>query len=151
MGTGLGTRILEKVLAQYPNIFGDEVEIVLETLVEIPSIEKKTASRILEKLPEIRKFIKDHPRLKFETKKKKKIIKKKSTFVTDKNIVITGKRDKFILDYIESNGGKIQSTINSKTHILIAEDKEGKSSKLKKAKELSIEIMNFDEFKQKML
>ena len=28
----MGTRILEKVLAQYPNIFGDEVEIILETL-----------------------------------------------------------------------------------------------------------------------
>ena len=152
LGTGLGTRILEKVLAQYPNIFGDEIEIVLETLIEIPSIEKKTASRILEKLPEIRQFIKDHPRLKFETKKKKKkIIKKKSKFVTDKNIVITGKREKVILDYIENNGGKIQSTINSKTHILIAEDKEGKSSKLKKAKELNVEIMNFEEFKLKML
>ena len=131
--------------------FSDKIDIVLETLLEIPSIEKKTASRVLDKLTEIRNFISEHPRLKFESKKKKKIIKRKNTFVTAKNIVITGKRDKVILDYIEKNNGKIQGAINSKTNILIAEDKEGKSSKLKKAKELGIEIMNFEEFKQKML
>ena len=152
LGTGLGVKILQKILVIYPNIFSQEIEVVLETLLEIPSIEKKTATRILDKLTEIRQFIQNHPRLKLEIKKKKKIIrKKKTTFITDKNIVITGKRDKEILDYIEKNSGKIQGTINSKTNILIAEDKEGKSSKLKKAKELGIEIMDFNEFKQKML
>lgn len=151
LGTGLGVRILEKILGKYPNIFSEKIDIVLETLLEIPSVEKKTASRVLDKLPEIRDFILKHPRLKFESKKKKKIIRKKSTFVSEKNIVITGKRDKEILDYIEKNGGKIQNSINSKTNILIAEDKGGKTSKLKKAMELEIEIMNFEEFKEKML
>ena len=72
LGTGLGVKILEKVLEKHPDIFSDEVEIVLETLVEIPSIENKTANRILEKLHEIRNFITEHPRLKFESKKRKK-------------------------------------------------------------------------------
>ena len=74
---------------------------------------------------------------------------KKLTFITGKNVVLTGKRDKEIIEYIEKNGGKIQSTINTKTDILVAEDKDGKSSKIKKALEMKIEILNFHEFKQK--
>ena len=104
----------------------------------------------MNKLPEIRNFITEHPRIKLNSPKKKKKIIRKKKFVTGKNIVITGKRDKEIIEYIEHHGGKIQGTINSKTDILIAEDKEGKSSKLKKAKELNVEIMNYEEFKQKI-
>ena len=62
-------------------------------------------------------------------------------------IVITGKREKEILELIENNGANLQNAINKSTNILIAEDKEGKSSKIKKAIEMDIKIYNFEEFK----
>ena len=65
----------------------------------------------------------------------------------DKKIVITGKRDKEILDLIEKHGGTLQSAINKSTDILIAEDKNGKSSKIKKANDLGIIIYDFEGFK----
>tara|TARA_B100000795_G_C22806251_1_gene445053 strand:- start:283 stop:2184 length:1902 start_codon:yes stop_codon:yes gene_type:complete len=148
MGTGLGIKILEKIIKSFPNIFSEEIEIFIEQLVELPSIEEKTAQRIITNLSNIRNFIKEHPKLKLETtKKKKKIIKKK--FITGKNIVITGKRDKSVLEYIEEYGGNLQQSINKHTDILIADDKDGKGYKIKKAKELNIEIYNYEEFKIK--
>lgn len=147
LGTGLGTRILEKILSKYPKIFEENINITMEQLIEIPSIEEKTATKILNKLDNIRHFILEHPRIKIKKPvKKKKIIKKKSV-IQDMKIVITGKREKKIIDLIEKYGGSLQSAINKSTNILIAEDKDGKSSKIKKAKELEIKIYNFEEFK----
>ena len=48
---------------------------------------------------------------------------------------------------IEKHGGTLQSAINKSTDILIAEDKDGKSSKIKKANDLGIIIYNFEGFK----
>ena len=150
LGTGLGIKILEKIVKSFPNIFSEEIEIFIEQLVELPSIEEKTAQRIITNLSNIRNFIKEHPKLKLETiEKKKKIIKKK--FITGKNIVITGKRDKDILLLIEKYNGNLQQSINKTTDILLAENKEGKGTKLIKAKKMNIEIYNYEELKKKML
>ena len=71
--------------------------------------------------------------------------------LNNKNIVITGKRDKKILEKIELDGGIIQNTVNKKTDILIVETMESKSSKMKKAEELNIEIVTNEMFMDKYL
>ena len=71
-GYGLGTRILGKVLAH--TIFGDEVEIILETLINT-KLEKK--QHLTWKAMEIRNSLKT--RVLSSKPKKKKIIKKKPT------------------------------------------------------------------------
>ena len=71
------------------------------------------------------------------------------TAQTHQPIVITGKRDKGIIEIIENKNYTLQSSVNKKTDLLIAEDKDSKSSKVVKAKELNIPIYNFDEFKIK--
>ena len=109
----------------------------------------------MEKLPEIKEFLLEHNQLKF--KKKKIIIKKNKTnekkekpkLLNNKNIVITGKRDKKILEKIELEGGVIQNTVNKKTNILLVESMDSHSSKMKKAKELNIEILTNEMFMDK--
>ena len=54
------------------------------------------------------------------------------------------------MELIEKYGGKLQPAINKKTHILITDDKDGKGSKITKAKEMNIEIFNGDEIKLKI-
>lgn len=60
------------------------------------------------------------------------------------NVCVTGKFDSIIrqdiADYVVASGGKYMTSVNSKTTILVAGDKAG--SKLSKAKELNIEILN---------
>ena len=151
----IGYKILKKITNKYPNIFYEDMDITKEMLNEIPSIQEKTSIKIMEKLPEIKEFLLEHNQLKF--KKKKIIIKKNKTnekkenpkLLNNKNIVITGKRDKKILEKIELEGGVIQNTVNKKTDILIVETMESQSSKMKKAKELNIEILTNEMFMDK--
>ena len=56
------------------------------------------------------------------------------------NIVITGKREKDIVNFINDQNYTLQSSVNKMTNLLIAEDKNGSSTKIKKAQDLKIEI-----------
>ena len=140
----VGYKILKKITDKYPNIFNTEMEISTEMLNEIPSIQEKTSLKILEKLDEIRLFIKEHNELKIV--KKKKVMKIKKDLGPPKNIVITGKRFPEVISKIEKKNWNLQSAVNSKTDILIVEDKNTSSSKMKKAKELGITILSNQEF-----
>ena len=73
----------------------------------------------------------------------------KTNVLEDKKIVISGKFQKVSRDQlkqlIEQNGGKNSSSVSSNTNLLIAGENIG-PAKLKKAKNLEIEIMNEQEF-----
>ena len=72
-------------------------------------------------------------------KKEETNIKQKDNIFTGKNIVFTGFRDKIAEKYINESGGKIVSTVNKKTNILVIGDKESNSSKLLLAKKMNDE------------
>lgn len=70
--------------------------------------------------------------------------------LTGKTFVITGsfeeaKREE-IASWIEAQGGKVASAVSSKTHFLVAGEKAG--SKLKKAQELGVAILDLQALKQ---
>jgi len=65
-------------------------------------------------------------------------------------ICMSGFRDKDLQIAIESSGGTIQSGVSSKTTILVTNNTESNTGKVKKAKDLGIEIMNVDDFKRMM-
>ena len=65
--------------------------------------------------------------------------------------VVTGKLKVFanreeLIDYIESEGGVVGSSVTSKTNYLINNDFESQSGKNKKAKELNIQIITEKQF-----
>lgn len=69
------------------------------------------------------------------------------------NFVITGKLQNFknrqeLVDIIEAAGGKVQSSVSSKTNYLINNDINSTSSKNKKAKELGIPIITEEQLKE---
>lgn len=71
--------------------------------------------------------------------------------IKDKIFVITGSVEKFknrkeLQQKIESLGGKVSSSVSSKTNYLINNDKNSISSKNKKAKEFNIPIISEDDF-----
>ena len=67
---------------------------------------------------------------------------------TGKTFVISGVFEKFsreeLKDLIESNGGKILSSISAKLHYLVAGDNMG-PSKLEKAQKLNVPLISEDE------
>lgn len=70
---------------------------------------------------------------------------------TDKAFVITGKlkqfenRDEFV-EYIEDLGGRVVGGVSAQTDFLICNDTASTSSKMKKAKELGVEVITEEEF-----
>ena len=74
----------------------------------------------------------------------------KSVKLDSCTFVITGKLQNFknrqeLVDVIEANGGKVASSVSSKTNYLINNDVNSTSSKNKKAKELNIPIITEEE------
>ena len=67
----------------------------------------------------------------------------------DLNIVLTGKRDKEIIEFINSNGGEIKSVVNKNTAFIIVDDLSQSSSKLEMVKKLKVKIYSSQEFKNK--
>ena len=148
LGEGFGERVLNKITDKYPTIFTEELGLNSENLNEIPSIQEKTSQKFLVKLNDVKKFIKDNNYLKYiiKDKKKIKITKKIIRKFSGKNFVITGSRDKKIIEYVEKQGGKFQNSVNKNTNVLICSDINSTSSKIKKAKELNIEIISIESF-----
>ena len=68
--------------------------------------------------------------------------------LTNHNIVITGFRDKKIIENIEKQGGKLLNAVNKNTHLVVVKDINNESTKTMKAKKLGITIMNLKTFQE---
>lgn len=62
----------------------------------------------------------------------------------------TGFRNKELQQKVEDNGGTMQSGVSSKTTLLVTPNPNGTSSKIKKAKDLGIEIISIEELESRL-
>ena len=87
----------------------------------------------------------------FTLSKEKEVITNNS-FITNKSFLATGKLEQYSRDEIKEiilkNGGKYLSSISKNLDYLIVGEKAG--SKLQKAKDLDIDILNENEFLEKL-
>ncbi|EGV00027.1 DNA ligase (NAD(+)) [Mycoplasmopsis columbina SF7] len=138
-----------KLFSQEYNNFGEMlVDPLLTKMQNIPNIGPK----ILESVSEYLQDTTNHQLLykldklmTYEIAKKIQI----SSLLNNLNFVITGKLTNsrnYYVDLIEKHGGKILSFVNKKTNYLIAGEDVG--SKLTKAQELEVKIINEEEFNQ---
>ena len=63
-------------------------------------------------------------------------------------VVFTGIRDDKMQSIIENGGGKVTNSVNSKTTLVIAKDPNDKKGKIKKAEELNINIISYENAKK---
>lgn len=154
-GHGLGKRKLNKILAVHSNIkllAKENPKRIVELINKIDGFSHKTSEKFASKLP---KFVNYLDNLVKDTNiklSKKKVKTKVYKNLSGMNIVFTGFRDKNLQSIIENSSGKVTSTVSSKTDLLVVKkmDQPGKS-KINKAKELDIEILNVDQFKKEYL
>lgn len=119
----------------------------LDELIKIKGIEKKTGIQFLENLNKYLEFLEIN---KLNCEYKSSIItSKKNNNLKGLNIVFTGIRDKDLEKYILDNEGFVRTSISGETNILMVKDLDAKSSKINKAKELKIEILTINSFKDK--
>lgn len=137
-GRGFGVRKAKKILQQIS--YEDFLDADIETLQKLEGFDT-TVQAIFEGIEEYNEFL---SKIDFA-------LVYKEEEQTDNNlageiIVMTGFRDKDLQEKIENRGGKVTTSVSKKTTKVIANDVNSSSSKVKKAKELGIEVISQRDF-----
>ncbi len=139
----LGIKKLKLILDNYPNIINEKI--TNEELTKINGIGDVNAKHFNDNIDNFKKFYFKYFKI-IEKKEKVKVLSIDERLLK-KIVVFSGIRDKNMEELIIENGGKINGSVSKKTEILIVKDLESNSSSIKKAKELDIIIIKYDDIK----
>lgn len=154
LGRGLGERKIKPILEQFPNILtsSDSNEQKIEMLKTVNGIGSENANSFVSNIPTFLTFLKQ---CNLENKLQNNILQiqtpkenSKKHILFDKHIVMTKVRDKDIIAKLKNEGGTLDDNVSKNTYVLIVNDINDVSNKIKKAKELNIPIMIPSEFKE---
>jgi NAD-dependent DNA ligase len=155
MDRGLGERKIKEIVNKYPNIMKEkwDRQDFIDKIKEVDGFSDKLAERFVDNFKEFKKFFKEiHDLYDLSHLLKVKVVKKEGDIFKDKSICFTGVRDKSLEDFITNNGGKISSSVSSKTYMLIHADNDDKtSSKFQNAIKYETKTMSITEFKKKYI
>ena len=151
-GHGMAGKKIDIILKAHPNILQIDLskEEKIKLLLNVKGMAKKSAELFIEGIPEFMKFLKNmNLEDKLEIKEPLVNIDKNNPLY-EKNILMTGFRDKELIDKLVNNYGvNIVSSVTSKTDIVIIKNNLETSGKVEKAKELNKTIYTVDDFKKK--
>ena len=147
-GRNIGIKKLQIFLKMYPNFINENIDnIQISTsLCEIDGFSNKTLDKIIKGIIEFKDFynneIPEYVKHKLFNMCEKKNLQ--YSFLENKNIVLSGTRE--FEELLKENSVNIQNNVNNKTDFVICKDKNSNSSKLKKARDLDIKILDLKDF-----
>ena len=153
-GRGFGVRRSKLIINTYPDIMtkkwsNDKLK---SEIMNIPGFDDITASQFVANFNEFKNFFNVLSQV-VDLSHINNIggvnNQNKTDLLKDEIIVFTGVRDKLTEEFIENNGGKISTSLSSKTTMLIYLDETSSGAKLKKAIQLKIKTMPLIDFKIK--
>jgi NAD-dependent DNA ligase len=147
-GRGFGERKMSPVLEAFPDLVqgkGKHIQRIptIDQLKTVDGIGKTSAKQFLDNLPGFFAFMRE---IDVTVRHDDDVIVKKSSQWSGTTVVFTGFRNKDWEREIEEGGGKIASTVSSKTDLVVAADVDDKGSKVTRARELGVRIVGKDEF-----
>ena len=141
----LGIRTSRDIFSKYK--FED---ITREALLEVDGISNILADSFIKGIESnentIKIFMNENPYIKVNSYKDTLDVDNSENSIP-KVIVFTGFRDKELQAKIELKGSKVTSSVSKNTNLVVTKDVNSTSSKIKKARELGIDIMTPEEFK----
>lgn len=152
-GRGLGSRKIKLITDKYLNIMKEKwnTDKLYDKVIDIDGFDHISAKQFSDNFDDFKKFFKSLDKvidishvLKVKTKK----VSKKHKKLDGLKIVFTGFRDSALKDLIENAGGKVSSSVSSKTNLVIYVPGGKGGFKLEKAKGLKIKLMTKDEFEK---
>jgi len=149
-GRGFSDKKLELILNELPNILVSN-ESRNNKIAEVASVKGmalKTAESFVDKIETFKAFLKD---CNLEDKlylKSQKIAVDESHPLFKKTIVLTGTRDKDIIEYLKKVGATQGANVSKNTFMVVAPSKDEDTGKAQEARKLNIPIISIDEFKQ---
>lgn len=155
MDRGLGERKLKEIINKYPNIMKEKWnrDEFIEKIKEVEGFSDKLAERFVDNFKYFKKFFKEiNDVYDMEHILKVKTTKPSGDLFINQSICMTGTRDKETMEFIEKNGGKISSSVSSKTTLLIyADDADKSSNKFTNATKYKTTMLSLSEFKNKYM
>lgn len=151
-GKGLGSTKLELIVESHPEILDKKL---LSSMNKIPGIGPATEKYFLENLPDFYAFLDTigyvcpSKNTSPARSQSSRASSKKSLIFEGMTIVFTGFRDKELGEKIKKLGGKNGASISKNTNIVVVGNNKDDTTKLGKARELGITIMEVDVFKKK--
>lgn len=148
LGRGFALKKIKLVSEKYPlNKKAEILKLTVDDLVKIDGIGNINAKQFVENIKKFYEFL-DNIGYKCEKNQdiKEDVIVK--TVLKDKKFIFTGFRNKDWEKLIVNSGGKVVTAISKNVDYLIVKNKTDKSSKIDKANELGIKILDMEEFEK---
>jgi NAD-dependent DNA ligase len=158
-GRGLSEKKIELIMEELPTILVSTVsqKEKINEISKVKGMATKSAENFVEKIDAFKSFLQEIglsgklSSLDDEDVDSSNANTDTSHPLYKKNIVMTGARDKELMEELKKVGANITSVVNKNTFALIAKDKDEHSNKLEDAVKLQIPIFSIDEFKQDYL
>lgn len=143
LGFGVSTKKVNKLLEGLPTLLSKSIEGLSERIMKIDGFSEKSAKKVIENMPKAKEFIKTmEPFTGILTVEKKP----EAVVVNKGTVVISGFRDGDFEKQLVELGYKIGSTVSRNTNYVITVPDAKPSSKITKARDLNIEIINKEDF-----
>jgi NAD-dependent DNA ligase len=146
-GRGFSDKKIELILNALPNILisNDTKDKKINDIASIKGMALKTAEAFVEKIDDFIAFLK-------ECQLEYKLVFKPNEInnthpLFGKTVVLTGTRDKNIIEFLKQIGANQGSNVSKNTSLVIAKNKEEDTGKAEEARKLNIPLMTVEEFK----
>ena len=140
LGFGLGIKKVKKIFDTLPNILEDKNVLLYDKLMDVEGLSHKSTIQIIDNLQKTRDFytmIKPFVTLTIIS----------SIDKTNMKVCFSGFRDIELETKIESQGGKIVSSISKNTsYLIVKNENDSSSSKIEKAKQSNVPIITVSDF-----
>jgi DNA ligase (NAD+) len=148
-GRGFSEKKIETIMMELPDILvsNETQEQKIDAISNVKMMSRKTAELFVSHIEDFKSFIIEcglENKL-YETPEKQ-IISDISHPLYNKKIVLTGTRDKNIIEYLQNIGAIQGSSVGRSTFLVIAKDIEDETGKVLEAKKLNIPIMSVEQF-----
>lgn len=150
LGRGFALKKIKLVSEKYPlNKKAEILKLTVDDLLKIDGIGNVNAKQFVENIKKFYEFL-DKIGYKCNKENIKEDIKdeNKVEILKDKKFIFTGFRNKDWEKIIIDSGGKVVTSISKTVDYLIVKNKKDKSSKIDKANELGIKILDMEEFEK---
>ena len=136
-GPGFGEKKMRIILKEFPDILARED--VYDCVMQVKGFQTKTAEQFAKNVQEYNTFREQLP---FEAKEPEE----KSSAMEGMTVVFSGFRDKKLEEEIISRGGRVTTSVSKNTTYVVVKTKHSTSSKVTKAQQLDVQVLEYDEF-----
>jgi DNA ligase (NAD+) len=149
-GRGFSDKKLELILEEIPDILissktiGNKIAVV----TAIKGMAEKTATTFVSKIEEFKVFLKEcglENKLQLTNLETEEAVNVASPLYK-KTVVLTGTRDKQVIDILKKNGAIQGSSVSKNTFIVVAKSAEDDTGKAEEARKLGIPIVSVEQF-----